>query len=234
MSWRRRSRRSCRTRSKSVSRRLGRIRMSASSDAPRSAKRESVVSANDVASAPTSTSYSAPIRAKASETSIALRSPVPSSTMSAEIAASPSRPSGSATAPASTWTTMADDRHRVVLDGAHLQAVGQAVTGDAGKREGRIRTDVRQPRAIRAHHETETGSAPGKARCCWPRGTTLRSTRRSKPRTRRAVSLHRLRRRLAVARQILRRRTPDRREARCRRSAGRTCRRTRRRSAAGR
>ena len=68
-----------------------------------------------------------------------------------------------------------DDRHAVVLDGAHAQPVRQRVPHDRRKAERRIGTNVRQPRPIDAHHDTDTGAEPGSASACWPRGTTLRS-----------------------------------------------------------
>jgi hypothetical protein len=39
----------------------------------------------------------------------------------------------------------ADDRHRLVLDGADLKAVVELVPDDARKCEGRVRTNIREP-----------------------------------------------------------------------------------------
>ncbi len=121
---------------------------SPSSDAPRAAKRESVVSMNRVASGPTSTSYSPPIRASASDTSSALSDPVPSSTMSAVMAASPSLIGRIGARAAVDLHDDGDDRHAVVLDGAHIESVRERVPHDRGQPERRIGTDRRQPRAI--------------------------------------------------------------------------------------
>jgi hypothetical protein len=70
-------------------------------------------------------------------------------------------------------------RHGVMLDGADIEAVGEAVPADGRKPEGRIRTDLGQPGAIRRHQQTDTGSEPARASDRWPRGTTLSTTRRS-------------------------------------------------------
>ena len=87
--------RSCRTRWKSASVREGRAIMSARSASPRSANRPSVVIVACAASAPMSVSNCAPIRARSSWRPIAVRSPLPSSSMSAVSAARPSLPTGS-------------------------------------------------------------------------------------------------------------------------------------------
>src|SRR5204862_4665089 len=79
------------------------------------------------------------------------------------------------------------DRHALMLDGPDLQAVAELVANDLWKPELRIETERRQPRAIDGHQETVTGSDPGRASAAWPRGTMLRSTRRSKARYLRAA-----------------------------------------------
>ena len=100
----RRLRRSSRTRSKSRGSSRGRITMSARSDTALDAERDRLVSVRSVASEPISVSRCAPMRPSASCTSMAFRSPQPSSSRSLATAASPGRSGGSAAAPAGSST----------------------------------------------------------------------------------------------------------------------------------
>ena len=84
-----------------------------------------------------------------------------------------------------------DHRHAGVLHRPNLEPVGQHVALDAGKREGRRRTERGQPRSIdrlTRHQDTATGTEPGNASLARPRGTALSTTRRSGRRYRRAAS----------------------------------------------
>ena len=94
---------------------------------------------------------------------MALRSPVPSSTMSATIAARPSLSNGSAPDPPSTCSTNVMTGTLACSTRPHVQAVGQAVPHDLGKGKRRIRPDVGKPRPVDAGHDTETGSEPASA-----------------------------------------------------------------------
>ena len=94
---------------------------------------------------------------------MALSAPVPSSTMSATMAARPSLSNGISAGSAFDLQHERDHRDARVLDGPHLKAVGQPVPHDLGKGKRRIRSDVGKPRPVDAGHDTETGSEPASA-----------------------------------------------------------------------
>ena len=173
------SRRS-RTRSKSRGSRRGRMSMSARSAAARSAKRASVVSVRTVASEPISESRWPPIRPSVSCSSMAFRSPQPSSSMSPVIAASPGRSRGSAADPIGSEHQKADERNGVLLDGPH--AAGRCQASGGGFREtgmparGRAReaSSDRPPSGHRDRTSESLSASPTR-----PLGTTLNTTRPS-------------------------------------------------------
>ena len=129
--------------------------MSASSDAPRSANRDSVVSAND---GDVGADVDVVLGADAGERVGDVDGAEVAGALVHHVGRNRGEPFASERIGHRARIDLhdhCDDRHGVVLDGAHLQAIGQAMPGDARKRERRIRTDVRQPRAVRARHETD-------------------------------------------------------------------------------
>ena len=138
---------------------------------------------NTVASADTSVSRCAPSRANAAFTSMADRLPVPSSIMSAVIAASPSKPSKSAADPTGiTSMNVTTGRARCSADHS-AQPIRQACScglrenrnGGGGPTVGR-RDRSRSPLAA---HDTTAGVECGSASDSFPFGTTLKATRLS-------------------------------------------------------
>jgi hypothetical protein len=74
----------------------------------------------------------------------------------------------------------ADERHAVVLDGPHAQAVGERTALNVREAKRGIGTEGRQPSAIDGHQETATDLESASARLVRPFGTTLRLTQRSR------------------------------------------------------
>ena len=184
--------RSWRTRAKSASRSAGRATMSASSaSAALGEPAERRDAERRVASDPMSVSNCAPMRASASCISIADRSPLPSSSMSAVIAASPSLPGGIVGGAA------ADQQHErhdaAPARGARSRRAGRSASVDfsiAGKRERPRRPGLGQPRSIdgrgRASRHRPPASNPATrqrragraARCSASRGARVADSAR--------------------------------------------------------
>ena len=199
-SWRRRLARSCTHALELLGdRSAGAATRSASSENARSPEAfESVVIVRNVASGPTSVSNCAPMRASASFTSSAPRSPAPSSSMSPVSDARPGRPAGSAADPTRTRSTKVCDGHdRGARPSTARDRSGSRVLRIAGNVKALVAAGRRQPRAIDRAHCTTAGteSAQREAR-------SARAARRS--RTTRASG--RKVGRAAAGRQRLRRR----------------------------
>ena len=102
------------------------------------------------------------MRPSASCSSIASRSPQPSSSMSLVIAARPGRPAGSADAP------IGSSARKLTSGTARCSTVqtrrpfGQRASLDLREAERRIGAERGKPRAIDRHHDTETGLGTGK------------------------------------------------------------------------
>ena len=127
--------------------------MSASSAVARSANRARLDSVRIVASEPISESRCPPMRPSASCSSIASRSPHPSSSMSLVIAARPGRSARIRRRPDRQQREKADERHGVMLDGPDPQAVGERAAANLRKAERRIGTERRKPGAIDGHQD---------------------------------------------------------------------------------
>ena len=81
-----------------------------------------------------------------------------------------------------------DDRDARMLDGPHLESVGQRVPRDLGKRERRIGSDLREAGIDRRPLTTRTlDRSRRSASAGWPRGITLNTTRASRRRCRAAA-----------------------------------------------
>ena len=113
------------------------------------AKRLRTVTLATVASEPMSVSNCAPRRASASCISIAERSPLPSSSMSAVTAARPSLPAGSDDGAAADEQREGDQRHLRVVHRPHAHAVGQRRFLDGRERKRRASGRNRQLRRDR-------------------------------------------------------------------------------------
>ena len=122
------------------------------------------------------------MRASASDTSMALSVPVPSSTMSATSEARPSCAAGSAPEPPSTWTAKVTTGTLVcstVRTCSPLGSTWRWMPGNVKDGGGPSAGSRRPIDGLARHQDTATGTEPGSASAARPRGTTLSTTRRS-------------------------------------------------------